>query len=78
MSNINFMQVIKCKTCGGESIPFGQWSVNVKYTNTKQCCKSCNNTTTETKSDFFCSESCFTEWMIDKVNSNRDYCRERD
>ena len=64
------MQVINCKTCGNPYIGFNITSVTVNYNTTRRSCKCCNHTTTDTKSDFFCSIKCFEEYMRKELDKN--------
>lgn len=57
------MQIIHCKNCGQSNIGFGNTCVNVEYKTHYKTCEHCNNTRTDTKSDFFCSIKCFEEYM---------------
>ncbi len=57
------VQVIFCKTCGGDTIGFGNTSITVNYSVHKKVCDHCNHVDETEWGDFFCSEKCFKEWM---------------
>lgn len=65
------LSFVTCRTCGNHNIAFGDTSVTVNYNKSERVCDKCNNIHTESHSDFFCSKSCFTEWMIKEVESNK-------
>ncbi len=66
------MQIIKCKYCGKSNIEFGETSVTINFNKTIRCCKSCNNTNTETHNEFFCSTKCFRNYMYEQLSKNID------
>jgi hypothetical protein len=56
------MQIIECKNCGKEGIPFGSISVNITL-NKSKFCDHCYRSNQETQSYFFCSINCFYQFI---------------
>ena len=56
------MEIIKCESCGGDTIPMGGVSVNV-ILNKSKFCNHCYRTDTEKQHHFFCSLICFYDFM---------------
>ena len=56
------IEIIRCESCGGSSIPFDTVSVDVTLSKSKFC-KSCYRTDTEKQHHFFCSLICFYDYM---------------
>jgi len=59
------MQTIKCERCGNSGIKFGQTFINVERKTYIKCCEHCNNVKEEVKTDFFCSEKCYDDYLRD-------------
>jgi hypothetical protein len=65
------MQIVHCKNCNESTIGFGTTSVNVTFKKHKQPCDKCNHTDTEEQNHFFCSDTCFFDYI--KRISDGDY-----
>ena len=61
------MQIVKCETCGGDTIPLGGVSVDVTL-NKSKFCEHCYETNTEKQHHFFCSLTCFHDFMLKIIN----------
>jgi hypothetical protein len=65
------MQVIRCETCGGDTIPLGGISVDLTL-NKSEFCNHCYRTKTDKQEHFFCSLLCFHEYMLKLVNGETE------
>ena len=55
------MEIIGCKNCGEEHIPFGSVSVNITLEK-HSWCEHCRESKTEKQEYFFCSVKCLHEY----------------
>jgi hypothetical protein len=56
------IQTVKCKECGGEYIGLDNISVDVIFTEHIYCDK-CRNSHQSNQSFFFCSQTCFNNYI---------------
>ena len=73
------MQIVHCDHCGGSSIGLDTVFVDVNLKKSRWC-EKCRKTDTETTLYFFCSLSCFIEYMkkVDAGDAKIEFDRYRD
>jgi hypothetical protein len=65
------VQIIKCETCDGDTIPLGGVSVELSLVKS-DFCKHCYRTDTQKQHHFFCSLSCFHDFMLKVTNGETE------
>jgi transcription elongation factor Elf1 len=63
MSNINYMQVIPCRQCGGTMSHLNSTKVSMTVSKSSVACGHCNKVNTEERNLYFCTLQCFNDWI---------------
>ncbi len=58
------ISVTRCKQCGKAGVGFNEVFITVNYTKRVICCEKCNKVSSETETNYFCSEICFENYYI--------------